>query len=211
MRLTHDDSSLYGIVDVDSDFGATWNVGNKTYEGSITFLFDGNNDGMFQSNDKSDYVVGFSPGYTGASVFSKSFSNFSSQVAAGISVWSSPHSSLPHRIYEFSIPLQPLIKYAPIENEEPVIGFELIVVYYSQGVCDVMGSSTVPGELIFSPIPVPENLNLIMPLVFLFVVIFFCNLKSKFALRKPFASGLHRLRGRPHRLHSAYQPSDESS
>jgi len=185
LRLVHDSSSLFGILDADADFGSTWTAGNMTYRGSITFLFDGNNDGMFQAGDKSDYVVGFSPGFTGDSVFSKSFSNFSSQVVARIGWWVSPHSSLPHRIYEFSIPLKPLIEYAPLQNGEPVVGFELIVVYSGSGLCDVMGSSTVPAELIFSPMAVPENLDLIMPLALFLIVILFCKPKIKVRSAKP--------------------------
>jgi hypothetical protein len=178
LRMTHDNSSLFGIIDVDSDFGATWQVGNTTYIGSATFLFNGNNDGIFQ-NDVSDYVVGLSPGYTNASVYSTSFSAYASQVVAAVSGWTSPHSSLPHRIYEFSIPLKPLIKYAPIESGEPVIGFDLIVVYGKQGVCDVMGRSTLPAELIFSPIAVPENVDLLLPLFVCLTIIFLRKPKIK--------------------------------
>jgi len=185
LRMKHDDSSLYGIIDAVTDFGASWTVGNQTYEGSATFLFNGDNDGMFQSNDMSDYIVGFSPGVTGASLVSKSFSNFSSQIVAGISAWSSPHSSNLHRIYTFSIPIQPLIKYAPLQSGEPVIGFELIVVYSSIGVCDLMGSSTLPAELIFSSIPVPENVGLIMPLALVLAVILLSNPKIRVRSTKP--------------------------
>jgi hypothetical protein len=148
-------------------------------------LINGDNDGTFQLNDKSDYVIGFSPGYTTASYVSKSFSNFSSQVVAGIALGPSPHSSARHRIYEFSVPLQPLIEYAPLQNGEPVIGFELIVVYSRNGLCDVMGSSTLPAELIFSPIAVPENLDLILPLALFLVVISLCKPKIKARSSKP--------------------------
>jgi len=170
LRLTHDNSSLFGLVDVVVDDGSEWTVGNKTYVGSISFLFDGNNDGGFQSDDKGDYVVGFSPGHTGAALWSKSFSNFSSRVLAGISLGPSPHSQIRHRIYEFSIPVQPLIKYAQLQNGEPVIGFELIVAYASYGLCELVGSSGAPARLVFGPIVVAENVDLIMPLLFVLLV-----------------------------------------
>lgn len=95
LRLTHDNSSLYGLVDVVADDGSTWMKGNELHSGSITFLFDGNNDG-FQTQQE-DYIVGFSPGHTTASIWSKSFSNFSSQVVAKVGYWPSTHSRAPHR------------------------------------------------------------------------------------------------------------------
>ena len=175
LRLTHDNSSLYGLVDVVADDGSKWSVGNRTYTGSIAFLFDGNNDG-FQT-EPEDYIVGFSPGYTTASVWSKSFSNFTSQVVAKVVLGPSPHYRTAHRIYEFSIPLQPLIMYASSSNHE--IGFDLVVAYPPNGECDLMGSSGLPAKLVFDPTAVPEHIDLVIPLMLILVCISFRKRKLR--------------------------------
>ena len=175
LRLTHDNSSLYGLVDVTADDGSKWSVGDKTYSGSITFLFDGNNDG-FQT-EPEDYVVGFSPGYNNASIWSKSFSNFVSQVVAKVTLGPSPHDRTAHRIYEFSIPFLPLILYTSLPNYE--IGFDLIVAYPPNGLCDLMGSSGSPARLDFDSIAVAEHIELIIPLVFILVSISFRKRKLR--------------------------------
>jgi hypothetical protein len=182
MSLKHDKSSLFGIVDVVSDNGSTWMECSKgPYDGVAIFTFDADNDGtaVFTQGGRT-YEVGFNQLWPNITFVSDSALSFKSRISVAVMLGPSPHNSTNHRIYEFSIPLQPLTSYAPLENGTSVIGFNLLVQYNkgNDAICNITNATLGPGkgpaslaELYFGLIVVPENIDLIMPLMFALMVL----------------------------------------
>ena len=86
----------------------------------------------------------------------------------------SPHSNIPHRIWEGKIPLQPIIMNSPKADDlSPIIGFNTEVqdALGNWAQLQPLSDSYAVTLLKIAPYPVPENLNLIIPLLFVIVIL----------------------------------------
>jgi len=176
VRLMHDESWLYFIYDVPFD---TTKPSTSTSElPFIVLVFDGKAMG-FNATDPNDAEIVSevtSTGQTAVNYVGSNYPNYHpylgqviNQVTIVQTLGSSPHSSVPHRIWEGKLPLEPIIKNSPKDpdDQSPIIGF-------NTEVQDALGnweqlqplSKTYSIALLeIAPYPVPENLNLITPLL----------------------------------------------
>jgi len=155
VRLKHDGTNLYGIVDVPTDTGPAINK-----DASVIVSFNGpwtgTDDTVLAASDQNGNITLTSPTYT-ASIY----------IAQNVGV--SPHSDVNHRVWEFELPIKYLIQQPT--KEPPKIGFQL-------GVTDWHKNShwlLPPNEQLNGPFAqlqfgntvLPENVSLLLPLMFL--------------------------------------------
>ncbi len=129
LRCKYDNSSLYLLIDVPSDNGSAYTSEGKNYTGNLAIFLDLNMDGL-STSDKADpeFIISSIANETTVS-YSANEPSWSSQVIAAQKLGSSPHATKPHRIYEISMPLQPLLQYGEHSSPDnlPAINIELSV------------------------------------------------------------------------------------
>lgn len=182
IRLKHDNATFYGLIDVVSDNGSTWKEAGKSTccAGSVILFFDGNNDGSLSLGDKSDYTIGVTTfGGTNLTNFSNA-GDFISQISVQSTLSQSPHSNRSHRIYELSIPMQPLVKKATVTQEGFVVGFAISVQDSYKNLLALMPTSQLT-KLQLGESVVPENIDFLIPLL---LVLAFMSLNRKRGLSK---------------------------
>jgi len=182
VRMMHDVNNLYGVLDVPSDNGATYiNTNGDISWGAVLFVFyygrflNPTNQTqlytLFALNTNETRMVNVGvycrcPG--------KDPNVISSASEAATTISATPHSSLNHRIWEFSFPIHPYVIEAPLD-QNPAIGFDVTVIDSSGNQMSLV-TLAQHAELTFVSIQVPELFNvpymlpfaLIMPLTLLF-------------------------------------------
>lgn len=183
VRMIHDINNLYGIVDVPSDDGGTYiNANGDTSWGAVLFAFyygailnPTNQTQIYtlfalNTNETRTVNVGVYCRCPG-----KDPNVISSASEAATTFSATPHSSLNHRVWEFSLPIHPYVLSVPLD-QNPAIGFDVTVID-SSGHQMSLVTLAEHAELMFVSIQVPEVVSgpymlplvLIMPLILLFV------------------------------------------
>jgi hypothetical protein len=165
LRCKHDDASLYWLVDVPSDSGSAYTSEGKNYTGNLAIFLDLNMDGL-STSDKADPELIISSFVNETAIsYSANEPSWSSQIKAAQKLSSSPHESRPHRIYEISTPLQPLLQYGEHNSQDdlPAISVALSVRDSFGNGLGLVGPPYL-SELDFGVRPVPESLEPIVPL-----------------------------------------------
>ena len=172
LRCKYDNSSLYWLIDVPSDNGSAYTSEGKNYTGNLAIFLDLNLDGL-STSDKADpeFIISSFANETAIS-YSANEPSWSSQVNAAQKLGSSPHAVKPHRIYEISMPLQPLLQYGEHSSPDnlPAINIELSVRDSFGNGLGLVGPPYL-SELDFGARPVPENLEPVIPLALVVLLV----------------------------------------
>jgi hypothetical protein len=194
LRLIHDESWLYFIYDV--PFDVTQPSNQVSQLPFIVLVLDGRANGFNPSDPNDAEIVSevTSTGETAVNYVGFNNPNYHSylgQVIKNVTIvqklGTSPHSSIPHRIWEGKIPLQPIIMNSPKDPSDlsPIIGF-------NTEVQDALGNwvqlepltQTYSVTLLkIAPYPVPENVNLITSMLFVIAILGIYAIKRKRAAR----------------------------
>jgi hypothetical protein len=168
VRCKHDDSLLYWLIDVPSDNGATYTHGAQNSTGTARF-----------SLIPPSFGFAITPsGNTTLLTFLYGTPTYSSQISVGQQLGVSPHSSKLHRAYEISMPFVPLLQYNNTIANPPMISFDLTVTdSYGNGL-DLSGPPYI-SVLEFGLVPVPENIEPLMPLVLTILTLPFLLTQNK--------------------------------
>ncbi len=172
VRCKHDNASLYCLVDVPSDSGATYTRGGQNYTGDAAFSFDRDMDGLNRI-DPADLAFDITAsGNKTLLSFIYNEPAWSSQVNAAQQLGVSPHSSNRHRVYEISMPLEPLLQYNKTSQPEnlPAVNLDLSVTDGYGNRLDVSGPPYL-SVLEFGLIPVPEGIEPLIPLASAMVIL----------------------------------------
>jgi hypothetical protein len=180
VRCKHDNASLYWLIDVPSDSGATYTTGGQNYTGNAAFSFDRDMKAMNRT-DPAD--LGFDITASGNSTLLTFIFNkpaWYSQVNATQQLGGSPHSSKLHRVYEISMPLAPLLQYNKTAQPDnlPAVDLDLTV---TDGYGNKLDVSWPPyiSVLEFGAIPVPETVNPLIPLASAMLILIVCLHRKK--------------------------------
>lgn len=167
-RAKHSSDSFNFIIDVPFDDGTQVQKPAQSQTG-INLIIDGNDNGL-DSNDLNDPFFGanflgpggtFEWGFIGDSYLKQA----ASQIKMAQGIGTSPNSNNNHRVYEGSLPLEPMIRNSPKTNDDllPLIGCDVVANdTYGNAVTLVSSPNTMSFKI--APYPVPENLELITPL-----------------------------------------------
>jgi len=183
VRMMHDVNNLYGVLDVPSDNGGTYiNTNGDTSWGAVLFAFyygallNPTNQTqlytLFALNTNETRMVNIGV-YCRCPGKDPNVISSSSEAASTLSA--TPHSSLNHRVWEFSFPLHPYVVAAPLD-QNPAIGFDVTVIDSSGNQISLV-TLAQHAELMFVGIQVPEvfsvpymlPLIITVPLTLLFV------------------------------------------
>jgi hypothetical protein len=172
LRCKYDNSSLYLLIDVPSDNGSAYTSGGMNYTGNLAIFLDLNMNGLSTSDKADPEFIIYSISNETTVSYSANEPSWSSQVIAAQKLGSSPHAIRPHRIYEISMPLQPLLQYGEHSSPEnlPAINIELSVRDSFGNGLGLVGSPYL-SELDFGARPVPENLEPVIPLVLVVLLV----------------------------------------
>jgi hypothetical protein len=163
VRCKHDNSSLYWLIDVPSDNGSTYTRGGQNLTGSVTFSFIPSYLGFAITPSANRTLLAFLFGTP----------PYSSQITAAQRLGVSPHSSKLHRAYEVSMPFEPLLEYNNTTENLPAVSLDLTVTdSYGNGL-DLSGPPYV-SVLEFGVVPVPENIEPLIPLALTILILAFC-------------------------------------
>lgn len=154
-RVKHDSSKVYMLFDVPSDTRPTGATGKGS--GGINLFLDRKNDEGFMELDDNVLLAGITEengAFTGAGNIAMTYSQ---------KLGPSPHSSTPHRIWEFEDDLDLFTKNAPKgQDGSPTVGF-----WFS--LFDSYGNEMAPcpitsfPQINFAPYPVSEGIELLLP------------------------------------------------
>jgi hypothetical protein len=173
VRCKHDNFSLYWLIDVPSDNGSAYVKGDQKWTGTAAFSFDMDLDGISRI-DPAD--LGFAITASGNSTLLNFLFNkpaWFSEVNAAQQLGVSPHSSKLHRVYEISMPFEPLLQYNARVDNMPAIYVDLTVTdSYGNGL-DLSWPPYI-SVLEFGAIPIPENVDPLITLALAFVILVFC-------------------------------------
>jgi hypothetical protein len=180
LRLTHDDLWLYFLYDVPFD---TTPPSTQTQLPFIVLVLDGTAK-EFSPGDLNDAQIvgevtssgGMAIGYVGSN--NPNYHPYLGQVIRNVTMaqrlGTSPHSNIPHRIWEGKIPLQPIIMNSPKADDlSPIIGFNTEVqdALGNSAQLQPLSNSYAVTLLKIAPYPVPENVNPIIPLLFAITIL----------------------------------------
>ena len=174
IRMTHDSSNLYGIIDVPSDNGTTSQLmnGDTIFGLAYVIFYFGT---VLNPTDKSQihtYVqLAVNRTHVGVAVDCNGLCDSESIIAnsqGATSLSGTIHSSTKHRVWEFSIPVY-VVK--PPLSRNPQIGFEVIVSDSAGNLLDLVNLAQ-HADLSFVGTPVPElSGEIILPLMLITSVI----------------------------------------
>jgi hypothetical protein len=163
VRCKHDNSSLYWLIDVPSDNGSTYTRGGQNLTGIATFSFDPSYLGFVVTTSGNSTSLSFLFGTP----------TYSSLISVAQQLGVSPHSSKLHRVYEISMPSEPLLQYSNQIDNLPAVTFDLTITdSYGNGL-DLSGPPYI-SVLEFGVIPVPENIDPLIPLALAMLTLAFC-------------------------------------
>ena len=164
VRCKHDNSSLYWLIDVPSDNGSAYAKGGQNLTGTVAFGFIPSYLGFVVTANGNSTLLSFLFGTP----------TYSSQISAAQQLGVSIHSSQLHRIYEISMPFQPLLQYSSRTDNLPAVNLDLTVTdSYGNGL-DLSGPPYI-SVLEFGVIPVPENIGPLIPLALTILTLAFCR------------------------------------
>ncbi len=179
VRCKHDNSSLYWLIDVPSDNGATYAKGGQNLTGTAAFAIIPSYLGFVITASRNSTLLSFLFGTP----------TNSSQIRVAQQLGVSPHSSKLHRVYEISMPFEPLLQYSSRVDNLPAVNLDLTVTdSYGNGL-DLSGPPYI-SVLEFGVMPVPENIEPLIPLALAFLTLVFC-------LHRKEARNGHAASGRP--------------
>ncbi len=173
VRCKHDNSSIYWLIDVPSDNGATYANGGQNVTGTAAFSFDRDMDGLNRIDpaDLGFVITGSGNDTLLSFIFGKPA--WASQVNATQRLGISPHSSKLHRIYEISMPLEPLLQYNNRVDNLPAVNLDLTVTdAYGNGL-DLSGPPYLT-ILEFGALAVPESPDPLIPLELAILILVIC-------------------------------------
>ncbi len=181
-RLMHDGSNLYGILDVPSDDGAQYinSNGDLTAGAALLVFYSG---AFLNPSNKTQVFTFFAFGVNQTtkratvSVMCRCRQDpdvISSESQAATTLSITTHSSSPHRVWEFSIPIHPYVIEASLDTN-PTLGFDLTAID-SSGIQLSLVNLNQHASITFIGTPVPEIISgqitlplaLLMPLILLF-------------------------------------------
>jgi hypothetical protein len=187
LRFKYDSSKFYGLVDVPSDDGSTFTQNGKTYHGAAAIGF-GTDDQQIDltTNDPDGFT--FSIGYDPNGKFGvynlKNAQNLLNDVEAAAELGASPHSTNPHRIWEYSIKIGDVVRsFTPKDTDgSPLVRFFSFVSDSSNNLLNIRGEATGNVELKFGPTSLPEEISPALPLALTSAVLY---LFARSASRRP--------------------------
>jgi len=172
IRMTHDTSNLYGIVDMPSDDGGSYvDAYGNSYFGGVELVFYFGSVLNPRNSTQSAYYFAFNTNRTQVvNVGMQCFvcPNIDPYVVeknakGATSLEETVHSSTMHRVWEFSVPLYPYVVKNRLENSGS-IGFN-VRAFDSSGDQLFLASLTQQATLNFIDTAVPETGQLMMPFV----------------------------------------------
>lgn len=165
VRLLHDNSSLYGLVDVPSDYGGTFVVnGVKNWGYVILIFYYGTALSYPLSPTQLWYNLFINTNQTGPATMWYFISAAASTNQANpvlkhsltaTSLTTTSLTNVKHRIWEFSVQLYPYILTTPMNKAGTSIGFNVRVYDSGNDMMELVGS-VQPGRLFFSETALPE-------------------------------------------------------
>jgi hypothetical protein len=178
MRFKHNydgtnlsDARLYGIGDILSDDGSQFTDQGQKYYGYLAFSFDSNNDGGLNvSGDPADYHF-LIDSYDGKNYLCEalndwnadSFTKGANKAVGASTIGTSPNSNVNHRMIEFSLPLEPILRYGPKDqNGNYVVGFNAFASDSYGNQIGILHESQL-AQLIFGATPLPESGDILLP------------------------------------------------
>ena len=170
IRFTHDDTNIYGLVDVPSDDGRFYvdNTGNDQW-GSVDLQFSTATGGFFFSNNT--VWIGLTTNQTQrttASAYFISPSNFTENdksVSVASALTTTVHSNVKHRVWEFSAPLRPTITNSSLNEDTTGLFFAITVEDSLGNSMDLVGYRQ-DARIDFTATPVPETTGALVILPF---------------------------------------------
>jgi hypothetical protein len=179
LRLKHNydgtnlsDARLFGIGDILSDDGS---IQSKDLIGGgfLSFNVDSNDDGSVNltTPDPADYHF-LIDSYDGKNYLCEalngwnadSFTKGANKAVGASTIGVSPNSNVNHRMIEFSLPLEPILKYAPSDQGgNRVIGFQVFAVDSYNNALSLFQGVDQLGNLTFGAIPLPEPGEVLLP------------------------------------------------
>jgi hypothetical protein len=173
VRCKHDNASLYWLIDVPSDNGSVYVKGEQKWTGTAAFSFDTDMDGISQIDPADLGFVTTTSGNGTSLNFLYNKPTWSSQINAAQQLGVSPHSSKLHRVYEISMPFESLLQYNARVDNLPAIYVDLTVTdSYGNGL-DLSWPPHI-SVLEFGAIPIPENIEPLIPLVLAILTLISC-------------------------------------
>jgi hypothetical protein len=173
IRCKHDSTLLYCLIDVPSDNGTAYVRGGQKSTGQLAWGFarDINGSGRI---DPADFGFAISPsGNRTLLTFLYNKPAYSSQINVAQQLGVSPHSSKSHRVYEISMPFESLIQYNDLAANLPAVYVDLTVTdSYGNGLA--LSGSPYLSVLEFGGMPVPENIEPLIPLALALLTLVFC-------------------------------------
>jgi hypothetical protein len=181
-RMMHDSSNLYGIIDVPSDNGAQYinSNGDLTAGAALLAFYTGaflNPSNLTQPFTFFAFSVNQTTKRATVSVMCRcrqdpNIISSESQAATTLSI--TAHSSSPHRVWEFSIPIHPYVIEASLDTN-PTLGFDLTAIDSSGNQLSLVNLNQ-HASITFIGTPVPEIISgqitlplaLLTPLILLF-------------------------------------------
>lgn len=170
VRFTHDDSNIYGLVDVPSDDGHFYvdNTGNDNW-GSVWLQFS-NEESFFSSGTVTVYMTTNQTqrATVSASFFSFSTFNFTEipkTVSAAFALIPTVHSSVKHRVWEFSSQLRRYVTNSSLSEDTAGLFFSITVQDSLGNKMYLLGANQY-ARIDFTATPVPETTSALMMLPF---------------------------------------------
>jgi hypothetical protein len=175
IRMVHDNSNLYGIIDVPSDNGTTYQLMNgDTIFGlaSLMFYYGAVLNPKNQTQAYTYVQLAVNRTQVIVGVICNALcdpDSISAHSRGAASLSGTIHLNTKHRVWEFLIPMYPFIVKSPL-NSNPKIGFDVMV-------SDSSGNNLAQhASLTFASTPVPEIISgqvilpvaLVTPLILLF-------------------------------------------
>jgi len=183
LRLTHDESKIYGWIDVPSDNGKFY-VDSKGVDnwGAVSLTFY-NGPGFISNHTIWVEIVTNQTQRVTASLFTFSIWNWTKNpdiVSGATTLTTTVHSNVEHRVWEFSTRLRPYVTNSSLNGDLLGISFD-ITVQDSSGNSMYLVASRLPATMDFAATPVPENVNvyIALPTVMLLSLVVFIRSRRR--------------------------------
>jgi hypothetical protein len=183
LRMMHDASYLYGILDVPSDNGGQYvnTNGDLTAGGAFLAFYYGP---FLNPNNQTQLFTFFALNLNETTMHpdvavycrcpGQDPNTISSQSMAATGLITTAHSSSKHRVWEFSIPIHPYVIKDPLDTN-PAIGFGVVVIDSSGNQISLV-NLIQHVSITFVGMPVPDIINgqmillyaLLIPVIVLF-------------------------------------------
>jgi hypothetical protein len=172
IRLLHDNTTLYGLIDVPSDSGGSYTDSNGHINyGSVMLTFNN-----FANTTQPIIWVSLETDYkqlAGVGVICQCSTQLAAEIkshtSASTGLTTTSSSNAKHRIWEFSLQLYPNITPKPLTQNASSIGFNAQVSDSEDNQMSLVAASKV-AQLSFAAIPLPDITNIAVMLSFSMIV-----------------------------------------